>query len=84
MGEFNFGVGRGLVANSEAVEAVLPAGVTLTSVELAEGPRHWFSTANRGQPFDRQVADETWAALRSAGLLDRAGNLPLVGDEDES
>jgi len=78
MSEHMFGVGKGEVSKAECrrVEKAARAvrsDVAFTCVFLrGTGWQHWFSGPNRGEPFDRQMADEVLAAVGSIRVKRRA------------
>lgn len=72
MSEFCFLVGRGevpakTVKKIRAIEK--ECRVDFHNPKLpGQGYRYWFSGPNRGNPFDRALADEVREALERAGI----------------
>jgi hypothetical protein len=81
MSEFFFGVGRGAVSTKryKQIETVARTnGADFTRVTLpGEGPRFWFACPNRDHPFDKQIQQDVWEALRKEGLLDKNDRLVI-------
>lgn len=71
MSEFHFGVGTGRVSRSlycRIARIAEKCGADFVNPSLPEGPRYWFSGPNRGEPFDRALSHEVYAALEAEGI----------------
>lgn len=89
MSEFSFGVGRGHLSTRVAKTAT-KAGAELVNYtdpgcSCREGcsgyrcpanRRHWFAGPNRGEPWDRRLAERVMAAVREAAT---AADRELLG-----
>lgn len=68
MSEYFFGYGVGQVSASRAARVDKIArrhGASFVAPSMPEGPRFWFATPNRGEPFDRDTARTVLAAVQA-------------------
>ena len=69
MNNYFFGLGNGKVSDREAkriqkaIDSTGRSAAFIRYDDPAEGPRYWFSAANRGVPFDGQLGSEVMAAV---------------------